>query len=123
MTRLIPGIRKCTEKYISEHMLIHRGTMWQFLRDVVPPRDISSAKQAFFPLRWRVLQFGYDLRCRLWLGRDFYAISFEKGDTVRKDQKNLVDNRKYQEELSTRRMLRIAQEQFEEGGYLEVWEK
>lgn len=56
-----------------------------------------------------------------WLGRDFYAISFEKGHTVREDHKNLFDNPKYQEKLSARRMLEIAQEEALEG-YREVWD-
>ncbi len=56
-----------------------------------------------------------------WLGKDFHAISFEKGDFVREDQKNLFDNRKYQEKLSARQMLEIAQEEFKEGSYIEVW--
>ena len=55
-----------------------------------------------------------------WLGHDFYAISFEKGHSVRDDHKQLFDNPKYQEKLSARRMLEIAQEEFTEG-YLEVW--
>lgn len=58
-----------------------------------------------------------------WLGRDFFAISFEKGDSVREDQKNLFDNKKYQEKLSARQMLEIAQEEFGEGSYIEIWEK
>lgn len=58
-----------------------------------------------------------------WLGRDFFAISFEKGDTVREDQGNLFDNKKYQEKLSARQMLEIAQEEFGEGSYIEVWDK
>lgn len=57
-----------------------------------------------------------------WLGRDFFAVSFEKGDSVREDQKNLFDNKKYQEKLSARQMLEIAQEEFGEGSYIEVWE-
>ncbi|MCM1215149.1 MAG: DUF6492 family protein [Lachnospiraceae bacterium] len=57
-----------------------------------------------------------------WLSKDFSAISFEKGDTVREDQKNLFDNRKYQEKLSARQMLEIAQQEFKEGSYLEKWE-
>lgn len=57
-----------------------------------------------------------------WLGRDFYAISFEKGHYVREDHQNLFNNRKYQEKLSARRMLEIAQEEFKEG-YLEVWDE
>ena len=57
-----------------------------------------------------------------WLARAFFAISFEKGDFVREDQKNLFDNKKYQERLSARQMLEIAQEEFKEGSYIEVWE-
>lgn len=56
-----------------------------------------------------------------WLGKDFFAISFEKGDYVREDQKNLFDNKEYQKKLSARQMLEIAQEEFLEGSYLEVW--
>ncbi len=56
-----------------------------------------------------------------WLGRDFYAISFEKGHTIREDHQNLFDNPKYQEKLSARRMLEIAQEEAIEG-YEEVWD-
>ena len=56
-----------------------------------------------------------------WLGHDFYAISFEKGHTIREDHQNLFDNPKYQEKLSARRMLEIAQEEAIEG-YTEVWD-
>lgn len=55
-----------------------------------------------------------------WLGKDFFAISFEKGHSVREDHRNLFDNVRYQEKLSARQMLLIAQEEFQEG-YLEVW--
>lgn len=55
-----------------------------------------------------------------WLGKDFFAISFEKGHFVRDDHKNLFDNPKYQEKLSSKQMLQIAQEEFKEG-YLEEW--
>lgn len=53
-----------------------------------------------------------------WLGRDFDAISFEKGMTVREDHKNLFDNKEYQSKLSAAQMLKIAQEEFSEG-YIE----
>lgn len=56
-----------------------------------------------------------------WLSRDFFAISFEKGHTVREDHKGIFDNKKYQEKLSARQMLEIAQQEFEEG-YLESWD-
>ncbi len=55
-----------------------------------------------------------------WLSRDFDAVSFEKGMTVREDHKNLFDNKEYQSKLSARQMLQIAQEEFKEG-YKEVW--
>ncbi len=53
-----------------------------------------------------------------WLGRDFDAISFEKGMSVREDHKNLFDNKEYQSKLSARQMLKIAQEEFTDG-YIE----
>ena len=57
-----------------------------------------------------------------WLGRDFDAISFEKNQSVREDHKDIFTKKEYQEKLSARQILEIAQETFEEG-YLEVWEK
>ena len=56
-----------------------------------------------------------------WLGKDFDAISFEKNHFVREDHRNLFNNREYQNKLSARQMLEIAQEEFKEG-YIEVWE-
>lgn len=55
-----------------------------------------------------------------WLGKDFQAISFEKNQFVREDNKNLFDNPECQSKLSARKMLEIAQEEFH-GGYIEVW--
>lgn len=55
-----------------------------------------------------------------WLSKDFEAISFEKGHTVRYDHKNLFTNPQYQKKLTARQMLEIAQEEFSEG-YKEVW--
>ena len=57
-----------------------------------------------------------------WLGRDFDAISFEKGHTVREDHKDLFDNPYYQEKLGPRQMLEAVQDLFN-GGMVEVWEK
>ena len=57
----------------------------------------------------------------LWLSHDFDAISFEKGCFVREDHKNLFNNKKYQDKLTARQMLEIAQQEFEEG-YLEIWD-
>ncbi len=53
-----------------------------------------------------------------WLGRDFDAISFEKGMSVREDHKNLFDNKEYQSKLTAGQMLKIAQEEFKDG-YIE----
>lgn len=55
-----------------------------------------------------------------WLGKDFFAISFEKGHEVREDLDNLFNNPVYQSKLTARQMVQIAQEESE--GYEEVWE-
>ena len=55
-----------------------------------------------------------------WLAKDFDAISFEKNQSVREDHENLFNNPKYQEKLSARQMLEIAQEEFTDG-YKEEW--
>jgi len=56
-----------------------------------------------------------------WLKRDFFAISFEKMHSVREDHRNLFSNKEYQAKLSARQMLEIAQEEFGEECYREVW--
>lgn len=56
-----------------------------------------------------------------WLSADFDAISFEKNHFVRPDHDNLFNNKKYQQALSARKMLEIAQEEFKEG-YFESWD-
>lgn len=55
-----------------------------------------------------------------WLGKDFDALSFERGHTVREDHKDIFIKKEYREKLSARQILEIAQQEFEEG-YLEVW--
>lgn len=55
-----------------------------------------------------------------WLGKDFDAISFEKNQQVREDHKNLFDNPEYQAKLSAKKMLQLAQMEFDEG-YKEIW--
>ena len=57
-----------------------------------------------------------------WLSRDFYAISFEKGSYIREDHANLFDNPYYQEKLSARQMLELAQMDFEGDSYIESWD-
>ena len=56
-----------------------------------------------------------------WLGKDFDAISFEKGQKVREDHKNIFDNPEYQEKLSAKKLLQLAQMEFDEG-YKEIWQ-
>ena len=56
-----------------------------------------------------------------WLGRDFDAISFEKNHSVKPGNGGLFDNPEYQQKLSARQMLQIAQEEAG-GGYLESWD-
>lgn len=56
-----------------------------------------------------------------WLGRDFDAISFEKGDSVREDHIDIFTKKEYQEKLTARQILEIVQMDMEEG-YVEVWE-
>ncbi len=56
-----------------------------------------------------------------WLSKDFDAISFEKGHTVREDNANLFDNPYYQEKLTAKQMLQAAQMEYTDG-YKEVWD-
>ncbi len=56
-----------------------------------------------------------------WLSKDFDAISFEKGQSVREDNRNFFDNPEYQKKLSAKKMLQLAQMEFKDG-YKEVWE-
>jgi hypothetical protein len=56
-----------------------------------------------------------------WLGKDFDALSFEKNQAIRSDYADIFDNPRYQEKLSARQVLELAQEEFTEG-YKEVWD-
>ncbi len=56
-----------------------------------------------------------------WLAKDFDAISFEKGHTVRKDHEEIFTSPRYREKLSARQILELAQQEFQEG-YKEVWD-
>lgn len=57
----------------------------------------------------------------VWLSKDFDAISFEKNQSVREDHENIFNNVVYQQKLSARQILEIAQAEFSEG-YIEVWD-
>ncbi len=56
-----------------------------------------------------------------WLSKDFDAISFEKGQEILEENKNLFDNPEYQNKLSARKMLQLAQMEMT-NGYKEIWE-
>ena len=56
-----------------------------------------------------------------WLAKDFDAISFEKGQDASKENFHFFDNPEYQQKLSAKRMLQIAQMEYKDG-YKEVWE-
>lgn len=56
-----------------------------------------------------------------WLARDFDAISFEKGQEILEENRNLFDNPEYQNKLSARKMLQLAQMEMT-NGYREIWE-
>ncbi len=86
--------------------------------------------QRYLIRRWHSFRLGAEFfhsdtiskRDYEWLGTDFFAISFEKNQSVREDHENLFNNPVYQEKLTARQMLQIAQEEFGEG-YLEEWEE
>lgn len=122
------------------------GTFWEKIIHAIDVRDLQAnsfsefetygtyvalrCPEAYRLRSWHSFRYGgvfYSLDTisdedYKWLGRDFYAISFEKGDFVREDQENLFDNREYQEKLSARQMLESAQKEFGEGSYIEVWD-
>ncbi|RKM60403.1 hypothetical protein D6855_06700 [Butyrivibrio sp. CB08] len=56
-----------------------------------------------------------------WLGVDFDAISFEKGQTVLEENKGYFDNPEVQAKISARKLLQAAQMEYKDG-YKEVWE-
>lgn len=56
-----------------------------------------------------------------WLSKDFDAISFEKGQSIMEGNENFFDNPEYQQKLSAKRMLQLAQMEYKDG-YKEVWE-
>lgn len=56
-----------------------------------------------------------------WLGRDFHAITFEKGQIPEVGYEFFRD-RKYQEKLSAKAIVEIIQENLVEGDYRESWD-
>lgn len=67
--------------------------------------------------------FGIDTICDrdfIWLGKDFNAISFEKGQEPLEVNKHFFDNPEYQAKISAKRLLQAAQMEYTDG-YKEVW--
>ncbi len=56
-----------------------------------------------------------------WLGVDFDAISFEKGQTVLDENRGYFDNSEVQKKISAKKLLQAAQMEYKDG-YKEVWE-
>lgn len=56
-----------------------------------------------------------------WLGVDFDAISFEKGQSVNDENRGYFDNPEVQKKISAKRLLQAAQMEYKDG-YKEVWE-
>ncbi len=56
-----------------------------------------------------------------WLGADFDAISFEKGQEVIEENKGYFDNPEVQQKISAKKLLQAAQMEYKDG-YKEVWE-
>lgn len=129
---------------IESNNAIEGKTFWEKIIYAIPPTKIANASfsefetfgtfmcftdPTLYKLReWHSFRLGAEFfdpdticdRDFEWLGKDFQAISFEKNQFVRDDNKNLFDNPEYQQKLSARKMLEIAQEEFH-GGYIEVW--
>ena len=57
-----------------------------------------------------------------WLGRDFFAISFEKNQYPREDTMGIFDNPEYQRKMSAKQVLLVVQEEFDDGALKEKWD-
>lgn len=132
-------------KTIESNSFIEGESFWEKILHAIPPMKVANASfsefetygtfvcftnPSLYKLReWHSFRLGAEFfdpeticdRDFEWLGKDFQAISFEKNQFVRPDNKNLFDNPTYQSKLSARKMLEIAQEEFH-GGYIEIWD-
>lgn len=106
---------KLTSNSFSEFETYGTYTCFKFLGSYRPRSWHSFRYAGYFLHPEQLTDEDYE-----WLGRDFDALSFEKGNTVREDFENLFNNKEYQAKLSARQMLEIAQEEFKEG-YREMW--
>lgn len=129
---------------IESNNTIPGGTYWEKILHSMTPTDIANASfsefetygtfvcftnPSIYMLRdWHSFRLGAEFfdpnticeRDFNWLGKDFFAISFEKNQTVKDGNGNLFDNPIYQQKLSAKKMLEIAQKEFK-GGYIEQW--
>lgn len=56
-----------------------------------------------------------------WLSKDFDAISFEKGQELKEENRGFFDNPEVQAKISAKKLLQAAQMEYKDG-YKEVWE-
>lgn len=139
-----PDIMRELVREIEKNNAIPGIRFWEKIINAIPMEKIQDSSFSEFETygtyvalkhhnsymlrEWHSFRLGgsfYDIngisdRDFAWLSKDFDAISFEKGHTVREDNANLFDNPYYQEKLSPKQMLQAAQAEFKEG-YIEVW--
>ena len=117
MHKILPEVDKIAGcSFISEHMIFNRNYMMIKHPEIYEYRNWHSFRYGgyyFHPEK--MTERDYE-----WMGKDFYAISFEKLHSVREDHENLFNNPRYQEKLTARQMVEIVQEESE--GYNEVWD-
>ncbi len=87
------------------HMMVYKLRNWHSFRYGATFFDIDTISARDFN----------------WLGRDFYAISFEKNQSRQDHLKNLFDNPEYQNQLSAKQMLQVVQEEFQHDELKETW--
>ena len=129
---------------IEANTALAGDTYWEKILRVIEPRQVHQSAYSEFetygtyvalraPDRYKIREwhsfrlggefFDPETICErdyIWLGKDFDAISFEKGHSIKEGNGNLFDNPRYQEKLSARKMLEVAQEGA--GGYIERWD-
>ncbi|MBE5871417.1 MAG: glycosyltransferase [Lachnospiraceae bacterium] len=137
-------IMRALIKEIESNTSIRGKYFWEKILNAIPEEKIQASAfsefetygtyvamryPAVYALReWHSFRLGGEFfdpdtisdRDFSWLSKDFDAISFEKGHSVREDHKNLFDNPYYQEKLTPKQMLQAAQLEFKEG-YREIW--
>lgn len=99
MHKILPEIDKIAGcSFISEHMIFNRNYMMIKHPEIYEYRNWHSFRYGgyyFHPEK--MTERDYE-----WMGKDFYAISFEKLHSVREDHENLFNNPRYQEKLTAR---------------------